>query len=54
MNTTFSFVHELESLPKKLQICEETIVRILETTADCAALIEEYLHRGALGMYSLV
>jgi hypothetical protein len=50
MEDVYSFVDVVKSLPKKLEILEDVIVKILKQTVECAIFIREYTGHGFAGM----
>lgn len=51
MVTLYSFVDDIETLPRKIQRLESTIVHILEQTAECAIFVREYTNHGFVRAY---
>ena len=46
MESVYSFVEAIQSVPDKLEILEEVIVKILKQTVECAIFIREYTGHG--------
>ncbi|KAJ7117549.1 hypothetical protein C8R44DRAFT_707901 [Mycena epipterygia] len=46
MVTTFSFVEDTESLPRKIKGLENTCLAIVKQTVECAIFIREYIGKG--------
>ncbi|KAJ7353300.1 hypothetical protein DFH08DRAFT_856466 [Mycena albidolilacea] len=46
MVTTYSFVEDIESLPKKIKGLEDTCLAIVKQTVECAIFIREYTGKG--------
>ena len=42
MEDVYAFVDTIQSLPNKLQLLEDVIVKILNQTVECAIFIREY------------
>lgn len=49
MENVYSFVDVIQSLPSKLELLEDIIVKILKQTVECAIFIREYTGHGFAG-----
>lgn len=54
MNDVCSFVDAIQSVPKKVKILEDVIIKILKQVVECAIFIREYTGCGFSGLNSLV
>jgi hypothetical protein len=54
MKDVCSFADTIQSIPKKLQLLEDIITKILKQIVECAIFIREYTGRGFSGQHPSV